>query len=52
MALKNNPTFTQKELSEITGIGTTRIGTIINELKEKGIVERVGSKKTGYWKIN
>lgn len=52
MALKNNPTFTQKELSEITGIGTTRIGTIINELKEKRIVERVGSKKTGYWKIN
>ena len=23
----------------------------IKELKEKGYIERIGSKKTGYWKV-
>ncbi|MGN1163556.1 MAG: ATP-binding protein, partial [Candidatus Ornithospirochaeta sp.] len=50
-AIKSNPTSTQKELSAITGIGTTRIGEVIGELKEKGRIERIGSKKKGYWKI-
>ena len=24
----------------------------ISQLKEKGLISRIGSKKTGYWKIN
>ena len=51
LAIKNNPSFTVKELSSLTEIGTTRIGEIIKELKEKGKIERVGSKKNGYWKV-
>ena len=51
LAIKNNPSFTVKELSSVTGLGTTRIGEIIKELKEKGKIERVGSKKNGYWKV-
>ena len=50
-AIKNNPSFTQKELASITGIGTTRIGELIGELKDKGRIQRVGSKKKGYWQI-
>ncbi|MGN0906147.1 MAG: ATP-binding protein [Bullifex sp.] len=49
LAIKNNPSATQRELSHLTGLGTTRVAEIIKELKEKGRVERVGSKKTGHW---
>lgn len=50
-AIKNNPTFTRNQLSEITGLGTTRIGEIINELKDLKMIERSGGKKGGSWKI-
>lgn len=50
-AIKNNPTFTRNQLSEITGLGTTRIGEIINELKDLKMIERIGGKKGGSWKI-
>lgn len=49
MALKDNPTFTMKDLSKFCEIGTTRIGEIIKNLKELGKLERVGSRKDGYW---
>lgn len=32
--------------------GRTTIKRYLNELKDKKIIERVGSDKTGYWKIN
>lgn len=49
IALKDNPTFTMKDLSKFCEIGTTRIGEIIKNLKELGKLERVGSRKDGYW---
>ncbi len=52
MAIKENPTFTLKEISDFCNIGTTRVSEIIKDLKELGKIERVGSKKGGYWKIN
>ena len=33
-------------------LGKTSIDNIIKILKEKGYIERVGSNKTGYWKVN
>ncbi len=51
-AIKNHPTYTIKQISEIVGLGSTRVNEIISVLKDKGIVERIGSKKSGYWKIH
>ncbi len=50
--LKNKNNITQKGLSEKTGISLRTIKRNIEILKEKGYIERVGSKKNGYWKIN
>ena len=51
-AIKDNPTFTRKELSAFCELGTTRVGEIMKDLKELGKIERVGGKKGGYWKTN
>ena len=32
-------------------LGTTRIGEVIKELKEKGKIVRKGAKKRGYWEV-
>jgi len=52
MAIKENPTFTMKEISAFCRIGTTRVGGVIKLLKGMGKLERVGSRKDGYWKVN
>lgn len=49
--LKNKNNITQKELSEKTGMSLRTIKRNIDVLKEKGYIEREGSKKTGHWKI-
>ena len=43
--------ITQKELSEKTKIPLRTVKRNIEKLKEEGYIERVGSKKTGYWNI-
>ncbi len=48
----NPPKITIKELSEEIGVSTSTVDRKIEKLKEKGALERVGSKKTGYWKLN
>ncbi len=40
------------EISRQVGLGMTTITKRIHRLKEKGIIEREGSKKTGQWKVN
>ena len=43
-----------EELEEILIMGDLGVSTtekIISSLKEKGIIERVGSNKKGYWEI-
>ncbi|NLL24171.1 MAG: winged helix-turn-helix transcriptional regulator [Spirochaetales bacterium] len=49
--IRNNPNVTQAQLSIIIGIGLTAIENNIRFLKENRYIERVGSNKTGYWKI-
>ena len=41
----------KQKMSEIIGISTTAIDKNINGLKKKGVIERVGPDKGGYWKI-
>lgn len=52
IAIKDNPSFTQNELSKYCGLGTTRLGEIIKDLKLLGKIERIGGKKGGYWQVN
>lgn len=49
--LKQNPRANYNELAYKTGYSTATIKRHIQELKKAGILERIGSDKTGSWKI-
>jgi fido (protein-threonine AMPylation protein)/DNA-binding HxlR family transcriptional regulator len=49
--LKQNPKANYRELADKTGYSTATIKRHIQELKKSGIIERVGSDKTGNWRI-
>lgn len=49
--MRDNPNITTGELHQILGISETAVENNLRFLKENGYVERVGSKKTGYWKV-
>ncbi len=49
--IKNNPTATIPELGKLSGFSSSRVSKIIPELKNIGLIERMGSNKSGYWKI-
>ncbi|MCX6231506.1 MAG: Fic family protein [Bacteroidetes bacterium] len=49
--LKQNQKANYSELAGKTGCSTTTIKRHIQELKKYGIIERIGSDKSGYWRI-
>ena len=49
--MRDNPNITTTELHRILGISETVVDNNISFLKENGYIARVGSKKTGYWKV-
>ena len=49
--MRDNPNITTNELHHILGISETAVENNFTFLKKNGYVERVGSKKTGYWKV-
>ena len=49
--LKQNPKTNYSDLADKTGYSTATIKRHIQDLKKMGIIERIGSDKTGYWKI-
>ena len=49
--IKKNPAITQAEMAEILDLTRDGISYNIKILKEKGIIDRVGSTKNGIWKI-
>lgn len=49
--MRDNPNITTSELHQILGISGTAVENNLTFLKENGYVERIGSKKTGYWKV-
>lgn len=49
--IRNNPNITKEQLMIVCNLGKTSIDNIISTLKSKGYIERVGSNKTGYWKV-
>ena len=50
-AIRKNPKITQVQLATYIGITTDGIRYAIKNLKSKGILSRVGSRKNGSWKI-
>ncbi|MCL2074664.1 MAG: winged helix-turn-helix transcriptional regulator, partial [Marinilabiliaceae bacterium] len=50
--IKENPNITAEEIRIKLNIGIATVKRKIKMLKEKGIITRLGSDKTGSWKIN
>jgi len=49
--LAENNNATSKQLSVIIGISTTAVENNIAKLKKKGILNRIGPDKGGYWEV-
>ncbi len=49
--LRENNTFTAIDLAGKAKLGERTIYRILAELQKDGYVERVGTRKSGYWKI-
>lgn len=52
LLLAEDPGYTMPQLSEKMGISRKTVAQRLKQLKEKGIIERIGSDRKGYWKIN
>lgn len=51
LEMRNNPNITIRELSVILEISETSVSNNISYLKNNGYIKRIGSMKSGYWKI-
>ena len=49
--MRDNPNITAEELRKILGISKTAIENNISFLHENGYIERIRSKKAGYWNV-
>ncbi len=50
--IKGNPFIKTDEIVENTGIPIATLSRTIKSLREKGIIDRQGSKKTGHWLVH
>ena len=44
--------MSQPEIASLLGMGKTTIQNAIVKFKKLNLIERIGSNKTGYWKVN
>ena len=49
---RNNKYITIPELANIVNKSEITVHRHLNDLCKNGIVSRIGSRKTGYWRIN
>lgn len=47
----NNNDITREIIANNIGVNVKTVARAINVLKDKGIIKRVGSDKTGHWEI-
>lgn len=47
--IKSNPNITQTQMAKVLGITRDGVSYNIKQLKDNGIIERVGATKNGYW---
>ena len=50
-AMRDNPNVTYTQLAGLLGLGYTTIQSAIGHLRKSGHVERVGSRKGGWWNV-
>lgn len=50
-AIEKNSSIAIPELSSLLGLSKNAINNARDGLKDKGYIERIGSNKTGYWRI-
>lgn len=48
-AIRENPHITQMQIAIKLNRSDRQIRRVIKELREKGIIERIGSRKSGQW---
>ena len=46
-----NPKFTLEKIAEYTGVSKRTVSRQMKALQDAGIIQRVGSPKTGHWEI-
>ena len=49
--IRENPRITQIMMSNELKLARSTISSNLQKLKQKGIIERIGSDRNGYWKI-
>lgn len=49
--IRSNKNITQKELSLMVGINEKNTRNNIATLKNKGLLQRIGGRKQGYWEV-
>ena len=49
--IKADSNITVAEIATTVGVSTTSINNALKTLKEKSLIKRVGSNKTGHWKL-
>jgi DeoR/GlpR family transcriptional regulator of sugar metabolism len=49
--IEKNKQITTKEISEKLGVSLSTVKRKLNVLKQNSNLERIGSDKTGYWRI-
>ena len=50
--LRLHPGFNADEIAASVSLSQRQVKTYINALKQAGLIVRVGSNKSGYWKVN
>ena len=50
-AVRNNPGNKASDIGEQIGLSERQVKTYLTKLKQLGLIVRVGSNKTGYWKV-
>ena len=49
--IRKNPSMSRKDIADKLGINESAIQKHLDILKAKGVINRVGPDKGGYWKV-
>ena len=50
--LVEDPGYTSPQIADKMGVSRVSVTKSLKALKERGVIERVGSDRKGYWKVN
>lgn len=49
--IRNNPSVTSKELMNEVNLSEPGVKKNLKQLKDMGLIKRIGANKNGYWKV-